>query len=66
MEKNNVRKEFGRIKEASQVTGLSVSHIWQLIKENKIESYLPSPKIRLINFELQKLFRGIAVHAIQK
>ena len=51
MEKNNVRKEFGRIKEASQVTSLSVSHIWQLIKENKIESYLPSPKIRLINFE---------------
>ena len=51
MEKNNVRKEFGRIKEASQVTGLSVSHIWQLIKENKIESYLPSPIIRLFNFE---------------
>lgn len=51
MEKNNVRKEVGRIKEASQVTGISVSQIWQLVKENKIESYLPSPKIRLINFE---------------
>lgn len=43
-----VEKLFVRIGEATQMTGFSVSHLWQLIRENKINSYLPSPKTRLI------------------
>lgn len=43
-----VEKLFVRIGEATQMTGFSVSHLWQLIRENKIKSYLPSPKTRLI------------------
>lgn len=47
---NSLKQEkiFVRVAESCDITGLSVSHMWQLIRENKIKSYLPSPKIRLI------------------
>lgn len=50
MEKK-VEKLFVRVGEACEITGFSVSHIWQLIREDKIKSYLPSPKVRLIDVE---------------
>lgn len=47
---NSLKQEklFVRVAESCEMTGLSISHMWQLIRENKIKSYLPSPKIRLI------------------
>lgn len=47
---NSLKQEklFVRVAESSEMTGLSISHLWQLIRENKIKSYLPSPKTRLI------------------
>lgn len=50
MEKE-VKKLFVRVSESCEMTGLSISHMWQLIREDKIKSYLPSPKIRLIEVE---------------
>ena len=46
-----VKKFFVRVGEACEITGFSASHVWQLIREGKIKSYLPSPKIRLIDVE---------------
>lgn len=40
-----------RIVEGCQITGFSISHMRYLIKENKVKSYLPSPKVRLIDYE---------------
>lgn len=50
MEKK-VEKLFVRVAEACEITGFSTSHVWQLIREGKIKSYLPSPKVRLIDVE---------------
>lgn len=50
MEKK-VKKLFARVGEACEMTGLSNSHMWVLIRENKIKSYLPSQKLRLIDVE---------------
>ena len=40
-----------RVKESCEKTGISISHMNYLIKTNKIKSYLPSPKVRLIDAE---------------
>ncbi len=48
MEKKDIEEEFIRPKKASKFSSFSVSHINLLIKEKKIKSYLPSPKVRLI------------------
>lgn len=50
MEKK-VEDIFTRVGKAAQITGCSVSYIRQLIHKNKIKSYLPSPKVRLIEVE---------------
>jgi hypothetical protein len=43
-----VEKLFVRTLEAAIMIDCSESHINSLIKEGKINSYLPSPKVRLI------------------
>lgn len=49
--RKKVEKLFVRVGEACEITGFSVSHMRQLIREDKIKSYLPSPKVRLIEVE---------------
>ncbi|MCT7581452.1 hypothetical protein [Aliarcobacter butzleri] len=49
--KNKIGKFTIRLSEAVSTTGFSKSHIQYLIKANKIKSYLPSPKTRLIDYE---------------
>ncbi len=47
----NIENFSVRITKGCQITGFSISHMRYLIKENKIKSYLPSPKVRLIDYE---------------
>lgn len=47
MEKK-IEKLFVRPHEGCIATGFSISYMKQLIRENKVKSYLPSPKVRLI------------------
>lgn len=49
--KKEVKKLFVRVSECCEITGFSISHMRYLIRENKIKSYLPSQKVRLIDFE---------------
>ncbi|MGA1940271.1 helix-turn-helix transcriptional regulator [Arcobacter sp. YIC-310] len=41
-------KIYLRPNEASEITGISKSHIWSLIKKGILPSFAPSPKVRLI------------------
>ena len=43
-----IKKLFVRTLEAAEMIDCSESHIKMLLKEKKINSYLPSPKVRLI------------------
>lgn len=49
--KQKVEKFAVRISTGCEVSGFSISHMRYLIKENKVKSYLPSPKVRLIDYE---------------
>ncbi|WP_026804096.1 helix-turn-helix transcriptional regulator [Aliarcobacter lanthieri] len=41
-------KIFIRVNEASYLFGLSVSHLWSLIRNGTLKSFKPSEKITLI------------------
>ena len=48
LKRRKVEREFVRISTAALMTSCSESYIKSLIKNGKINSYLPSPKVRLI------------------
>jgi hypothetical protein len=48
LKRREVEKQFVRISVAAIMTSCSESYIKSLIKNGKINSYLPSPKVRLI------------------
>ncbi|MDY3204223.1 MAG: hypothetical protein RBR70_04015 [Arcobacter sp.] len=50
LKRKNIEQCFIRISQAILITGCSESYIKLLIKENKIKSYLPTPKMRLIDY----------------